>query len=225
MEPSPTPRPRPSMPAIRLLRPALAAVAVMSAVAMVIAARIGRPDLVTAGAAAFALAAVAVSLVHGWQASRWPRSPIAPLVPAFVALRQSAAFAAICYAWGAAAMQGLYLTRLTGLRWQHGWQYAAAMALLAAASVFVLRALAEPIRRGNPSGLEREFRWATSLAWAQAAVACIGLGALVFSGKLLSERADWAANRVFAALAVAVLAVMLASVAAQRRLRARAQAR
>jgi hypothetical protein len=203
----------------RTLRRVLAGVAALSVLAMIASARSGAATAMTIAAAAFAVAAVAVAAIAAVQAARWPPSPRSPLMPAFVALLQSARFAAICYAWGAVAMQGVYLTPLTGLRWQHGWQYATAMALLAIGSLLFARSLAPVMATARPTGAERQFRWAVPLALAQTAVAAIGLAALLFSGKLLSTRADWAANRVFAGLAVAVLAVSLASIFVQQRLR------
>jgi hypothetical protein len=57
---------------------------------------------------------------------------------------------------------------------------------------------------------DARLRLAAPLAAAQGLVAAGGLAALALSGKLWSTRADWAANRVFAALAVAVLAISVA---------------
>lgn len=195
-----------------------------SAIAMIAAASAGRVEIVTIAAAAFVCVTVAIVSVFCWQALHWPRPGKAPLMPAFVALRQSSTLAAICYAWGAVAMQGVYLTPLTGLKWQHGWQYALAMALLAAASLAFARALSDPLRSARPTGAERPYRWAPALAAAQAGVAGVGLVALIVSGKLFSTRADWAANRVFAALAVAIFAVSVASIVVQRHLRPAHQA-
>jgi hypothetical protein len=203
------------------MRRILAGTGLASATVAIAAASIGRIHAVTIAAAVFSGIAIAVAVAACWQTFNWPRTARAPLMPAFVGLLQSSSFAAICYAWGAVTMQGLYLTPVTGLKWQHGWQYALAMALLAAASIAYARSLSGLIRSAHPTGMERQFRWATPLAAAQAIVAGVGLVALWLSGKLFSTRADWAANRVFAALAVAILAVSLASILAQRRLKAR----
>jgi hypothetical protein len=189
----------------------LAVAGVVSAAAMIIAARADRPDLVTLSAVIFALIAVAAALAFYRQSCRWLQSDEGPPAPIVSVLLQGSTLGAICYAWGAVAMQGLYLTRLTGLKWQHGWQYALAMALLAAASVAFARSLFS-----RPHGAERQMRWAVPLAAAQACVACMGFAALIVSGKLFSVRADWAANRVFAGLAVAIFAVSVASIVVQR---------
>ena len=199
-----------------LLRHALASTGVISAAAMIIAARADHPDLVTIATGIFSLAAAVVALVFYLQACRRLQSGKGPPEPIIPVLLKGSALLAICYAWGAVAMQGLYLTRLTGLKWQHGWQYALAMALLGAASLAFARSLSVSLHNARPRNTERQVRWAMSLAAVQACVASVSLAALIVSGKLFSIRADWAANRVFAGLAVAVLAVSVASIAVQR---------
>ena len=201
------------------LRHVLGGMALLSLAVMLSGAIAGGARWVTAGAAAFAMTAASVAGVTLAQAWRWREvSSNAPGLTAYVALLQTTWLAAICYGWGAAAMQGLYLTPLTGLRWQHGWQYAAAMALLAAANYVFASSIPRP---NDPTASQsaRAFRWAVPLAASQALVAAVGLAALAVSGKLASERADWAANRVFVGLAVAVLAVSLVALVLQRRLR------
>jgi hypothetical protein len=201
------------------MRGAVLAAGIASAIAMIWGAAAGRSDVVTAGATLFAVVAVLAAVVTGRQAWNWSSAASrAPLMPAYVALLQTTRLATIAYAWGAVTMQGLYLTPLTGLRWQHGWQYAAVMALLAVASALFSRSMKQPLPGENPAGWERHFRWAMPLAGAQGVVAFIGAASLLVSGKIASVRADWAANRVFLALAVAILAVSLASLIVQRRL-------
>lgn len=204
----------------RHLRLALVVVGVASATGMILGARIASASAVTGAAALFACVAVLVAGITLRQSLRWAGiSSRAPLMPVYVGLLQSSRLAAISYAWGAVAMQGIYLTPLTGLRWQHGWQYASAMALLAAATFAFARTLSQPLPGQGAFAFQRQLRWALPLAIAQAVVAGGGLAALIASGKLWSERADWAANRVFAALAIAIAAVMLGSIIAQSRLR------
>ncbi|MGE0766729.1 MAG: hypothetical protein AB7L90_09720 [Hyphomicrobiaceae bacterium] len=190
----------------------LAVTGVVSALAMIAAASLRQASAVTASATIFAIVASAVAVVWYRQAMRQPRSAEATPLPAAGALLHGSRLAAICYAWGAVAMQGLYLTPLTGLKWQHGWQYALVMALLATASVGFGRSLPGAPNGGSPARWATRFRWAVPLAGAQACVAGVGLAALLASGKLVSTRADWAANRVFAGLAVAVFAVSVASI-------------
>jgi hypothetical protein len=194
-----------------LTRRILTLAGVVSAAAMIVAARADRPDLVTLAAVIFSLIAVAAALAFYRQSCRRLQSGEGAQPPIVAVLLQGSTLGAICYAWGAVAMQGLYLTRLTGLKWQHGWQYALAMALLAAASAAFARSLIS-----RPHGAERQMRWAVPLAAALGCVACVGLAALIVSGKLFSIRADWAANRVFGGLAVAIFAVSVASIVVQR---------
>lgn len=113
---------------------------------------------------------------------------------------------AISYAWGGFAMQALYTTPLTGLKWQHGWQYAAIMALLSVGAFLFARLLEDqrPVMR----------RWllamAVPLAIGHALMAAGGLVFLAASGKLLLRKSDWAANQVFlfGALTIMILAAV-----------------
>jgi hypothetical protein len=194
----------------------LAAVGLLSAGAIVLGARTGSSDLATAGAAVFALAAsvAAIFVAKAW-AHEAASTTDAPAASAWQ--RESALLAALAYAWGAIAMQGAYLTPLTGLKWQHGWQYALAMALLAVGSLaFASMPGSSPPESDGPSP-DASLRLAAPLAAAQALIAAGGLAALVVSGKLWSVRADWAANRVFAGLAVAILMIAASYLVAGRR--------
>jgi hypothetical protein len=205
----------------RLGRRWLAAVGVLSAGAIMLAAREGLPGLATAAAAAFAVAAVAaaaLTLRPSPERGEVP-GPTGPLPPAAGGRRPSALLLALAYAWGAVAMQGAYLTPLTGLKWQHGWQYALAMALLAAASLAFAHSPGPDGRASGETRSSTRLGLAAMLAAAQALVAAGGLAALALSGKLWSTRADWAANRVFAALAVAVLAATVFDLVVRWRLR------
>ncbi len=203
----------------RALQRGLAISGVMAVGVMLWGARAGQAGLVTWAAALFAASAAVVAVVCLTQAWRWPDvAGRAPLMPAYVALLQSTRFAALCYGWGAVAMQGLYLTPVTGLKWQHAWQYAAAMALLALATLAFGRSMPQPLPGGDVVGFQRHARWVAPLAGAQVLVAGAGLAALAVSGKLWSERTDWAANRVFAALAVAILAIELTGLVSHWRL-------
>lgn len=185
---------------VRHARVMLSMASVLSAAAIIVAAFASRPGLATVASAGFILAAILASRV----ASSRP-----------TLLRDHALLATIAYAWGAISMQGAYLTPLTGLRWQHGWQYALAMALLAAASLAFAR-----MRGPHSENQPHATAWpllATLLAIVQALVAAGGIAALAVSGKLWSERADWAANRVFAGLAVAILVISASHLIAGQR--------
>lgn len=126
-------------------------------------------------------------------------------VAAPIAGRRNARLMALGYGWGGATLLAVYT--VSGLRWQHGWQYASAMALIAG----VLFAYAVAI--GDEQSRLRAPRWqltALRLTILQGALALGGVGWLMLSGKIHSAKADWAANHVFVAggLAIAVLSAV-----------------
>ena len=203
---------------IRLFGRLYATIAVASSGGMILAAARDAPLVVTLAAAAFAVAAVLVAVLSNVDPWRDPPAAGISALTASGRLRTNTYLAAVAYGWGAITMQGLYLTPVTGLKWQHGWQYALAMALLAAASWAFVYSLQPAVPAKDPRGWRLHFRLALPLAAGQALVAGGGLAALILSGKLFSTRADWAANRVFAALAVAVLAISIVSLVSHRRL-------
>ncbi len=197
-------------------------VCLASAAAMIWGSASGNGVLVAAAAGCFGLSAVAGATLWNLEVWRRPASADADANAnarlACDALRRNALASATAYGWGALTMQGVYITPLTGLKWQHGWQYALVMALLGAGSLAFARTLQPALPGADRRGWVTHFRWACRLAFGQGLVAAVGLGALVASGKLWSIRADWAANRVFAALAVAILAISIATCASHRRL-------
>ncbi len=188
---------------LQRLMPWLIAVLFASVVAMMIAARAGLTSAMNAFAAAFALALVAASWRTNaglWTArSRQGRTALGPIHAA----RRNARLNGLAYAWSALGMQGLYTTPLTGLKWQHGWQYATAFGLL---SVFAL-AYTHFSGNHNTEMRRRLQKLAGPLAAVQATLAAGGLTFLVMSGTLQSKRGDWAANIIFlyAALTIMVL--------------------
>jgi hypothetical protein len=122
---------------------------------------------------------------------------------------------ALVYAWGATAMVTIY--SLTGLTWRHWWQYGAGMALLALAALWFAHQLA----RGR-DGLApaRSLNILLVMTGVQIAAVAIALVYLVSSGKLATEKADWAANVVFLTGGLTVAAISLASLYTYRRRRA-----
>ena len=191
------------MPLQRLM-PFLIAMLAASVAGMVLGGAMQRLWTVILSAAAFAAMAITVSIATNaphWQGDR-RSTPDA----AAGALRGNARIMAVTYAWGAIAMQALYTTPLTGLKWQHGWQYALLMLLFALGAFHVARALNDP----RP---ERRAPWVSAalpLAIGTALLSAGGLALLAVSGKLLLRRSDWAANQVFlfGALALMVLAAV-----------------
>lgn len=112
------------------------------------------------------------------------------------------------FMWGALAIGAGY--GLTELHWQHWWQYALAMLLLA----IVAGIIAARGRRGLSSDAELDLlTWVTAI---QAVAAMVGLAFLIGSGKLWAGKPDWLANHVFLAGGVAVAAISIIAVWAQR---------
>lgn len=119
---------------------------------------------------------------------------------------------AVSYAWGAAVMLTVY--PLGGLVWRHWWQYGLGMALLSAGTLVVagyLVGMRQPHDNGH--GLAMLMRMTIGLSVAVVA----SLIYLVTSGKLATPKDDWAANVVFIAGGVTVLAISLASLLSYRR--------
>lgn len=197
--------------------PMLFAVAIAVVVLMVLAVMKGLGGLIIVPAGAFSAFLVGVAIIlnreDGQGSDR--RLPGVTDDNERVArvLSRNSRIVGVAYVFSAMAMQALYLTPLTGLKWQHGWQYASAFALLAVTafeySRIVVAATGE-IR-------SRLMRMAVPLMIAQSVLSASGLAFLALSGKIFSRRPDWAANVVFlfAALMVMVLgAIALRSHAA-----------
>ena len=189
---------------LQRMMPWLIALLVATVLAMMIAARAGLTLATSTFAAAFAITLVAAS----WRtnAGHWSAAPPVPGTTALEpihATRRNARLTGLTYAWSALGMLGLYTTPLTGLRWQHGWQYATAFGLLS------VGALAYTHLSGsrNAALRQRLQKLAGPLSAIQATIAAGGLAFLVMSGKLQSARADWAANVIFlyAALTIMIL--------------------
>ena len=157
------------------------------------------------------LAAVAVRVnAHHW-------APQAGIGARLSAMQRNARLLAITYSWGALAMALSYATRLTGLRWQHGWQYALAMALIAWLCFFyaiqIWRSRGQPVRQALLEAI------GIPLAILQLALGVGGLGFILATGKLLSRRSDWVANQIFTAGAVTVILLSLVALAVDRRIK------
>ncbi|HEX4892686.1 MAG TPA: hypothetical protein VFV47_05315 [Hyphomicrobiaceae bacterium] len=183
--------------------PALATVIVADVGAMLYSAATGRMQLVLGLAALFAAVMTAAAIAINRPLWRYDGPSLkAPQH----GLGINARLMALVYFWGALAMQGLYTTRLTGMKWQHGWQYASAMLLLAIGALVFAWGLGshDDARRNYFSAL------AVPLAIFQGISAAFGVLFLVVSSKLTAVRADWGANQVFlfGALTVMVLAAV-----------------
>lgn len=159
----------------------------------------GHRRLLTIAGAVFAVILVAAAFaLNAWFRSRD--------ISARSALASNSRLMALVYGWGAFAMQGLYFTPLTGLRWQHGWQYAVVLLFMACAAW----GHGDQLAWSSADRQHLLMRFALPLAIFQALAGGFGVTFLALSGKLVTERSDWAANQVFffVALMVTILAAL-----------------
>ncbi len=157
------------------------------------------------------LAAVAIRVNgHRWE-------PQAGIGARLTAMQRNARLLAIAYSWGALAMGLAYASRFTGLRWQHGWQYALALALLAwlcfSYAIQIWRS------RGNAARQALLQTLGVPLAVAQLALGVGGLGFILATGKLFSRRSDWVANQIFTAGAITVILLTVVALVTDRRIK------
>jgi hypothetical protein len=178
---------------------------IASLAAVVSGVHAGQPWLSWVSVALFALSLVSVGIEINrdwWGARSNERTSETPIDDASYAALQNAQLMVLAYMWGALAMIAVY--RLTGLRWQHGMQYGVGMALIATFYLMYAWLIAIP---DSSLRTRRALQGATFLVLAHGAAALGGIMFLVLSGKILSTKADWAANQIFTAggLAIATL--------------------
>ncbi len=187
---------------LRPLVPWLVLVAALSVTAIVLGA--GRGDRLAPALAAGAMALVVVIAALWLNVPLWSGAAVAEAVKAAVVA--NVRLAALVYAWGAAALFAVY--SLSELVWRHAWQYGLGAALFAAGLAIYARSV--DTAKGNrvpPLGL-------TVL---HGAAVGGGLAYLLGAGKLATHRADWAANYVFLAGGLAILALCVLATITQRR--------
>ncbi len=179
----------------------LALALAISVATMVIAAGVGSGVMAACAAASFVVAL----LVAAFRMLRTPGRHEQDLPGGMTADVAHARLSALAYGWSAIAMQALYITPLTGLRWQHGWQYALAFGLLAVAAIWAERYVRDV---GQSVVFDRAGpRWWQPLIVAQAVLSLAAVMFMVASGKLATLRPDWAANQVFLAAAVMIFGI------------------
>jgi hypothetical protein len=180
------------------LPPWLPGALAMSVLGQILGAKIGSGAISAVAAGLMPLALVAAAT----RVNRTAHSGDAMAADALVdTARQNAWLQAAAWGAGAASMFGVYL--LSGLKWQHGWQYGLGMAVIALAAVIYAR--------------QPRFLQATMIVVAmQGAAAAVGLAILAGSGKLASVKGDWAANIIFVAGGVAIAVLSVLAVAAFR---------
>lgn len=187
------------------LIPALLALLAVSVAVMTWAAGIGAQAVSLLAAGIYGLAVVGVA----WRINRpeqWPAKALADPDAAMHTARRNARLFALTYAWGGLALLLVY--KLSGLKWQHGWQYGSGMGVIAGGLLLLVHKLgdaATPLR--TPAGLQH----LANLVLAQAIAAGAGLVFLVGSGKLWAGKKDWAANHVFLVGGLTIVVVSLIS--------------
>ena len=167
----------------------------------------------------FALAATlfAVQMIFATLRINWPLMRDGPAQSeegaAVASVLRNSVLTGLAYAWGAAAMLAVY--SLSGLSWRHGWQYGAAMALVAIGVFVYTRWLS-----ADYSGLRtpRALAAVTSLGALQGLGTIAALAFLLLSGKLATPKSDWAANDIFLAGSVTLALLSLISVLSYRKL-------
>jgi hypothetical protein len=132
---------------------------------------------------------------------------------AVICVRRNTVLAAIVYAWGAVAILAIY--SLSGLRWQHWWQYGAAMALVAVA-VFLYAHLLTAER--GPYRTPKALSALMGLTILQGLAVTGVVIYLLDSGKLFTLRGDWAANYIFATGSVTLALLSLVAILTYRKL-------
>ncbi|CAN0365182.1 unnamed protein product [Phaeothamnion confervicola] len=201
------------MPLTSLLPWILAAI-VASIAAMVTGIVSDFPALswLAAGLFGVSLVATSIDINRPWWEPGAADDPAAP----FAAAIRNARLLVIGYLWGSFALFCIY--RLTGLRWQHGIQYGAGMAVLAWLILLYVHLLA---KRDSKLREPWALKLATLVSLAHGAGALAGVFFLVGSGKVFSIKDDWAANQVFLAGGLAITAMSLISAFTQVRLERR----
>lgn len=163
------------------------------------------------GWAAFFLVVIgAVSAVMNRTHLSWPREPDTMAI----SVVENSRLTAIAYAWCGTALQAAYVTPVTGLRWQHSWQYGLALALMAVLTF----GYAQWTGHRRSAVASRALAIAPLLAFVQSLLAAGVAAFLIVSGKLLTRRMDWAANQIFLFGSLVVLVLTLMSLVTLRRI-------
>ena len=189
---------------LRPMMPVILLAFVVSIMVAVLAAGRGSGWTLALAVALFAIQMLFVAL--RLNAPFWgSKPPVTEATATVVCAQSNAVLAALVYAWGAIAMLAIY--SLTPLKWQHWWQYGAAMLLIAGAIflyAYVLTAGRESYRSA------RALEILIGLTTAQGIAVVVALLWLVLSGKIYTPRGDWAANEIF--IGGAVMLAMLTAV-------------
>ena len=184
----------------------LAASLVLSAGGMAYGAASGSRSLTALAALAYALAV----LIVAWRVNRgaWVADGTAPPPGLlFHTMRRNTRLAALVYAWAAAAFFAVY--GLSTVRWQHGFQYGIAAALIAGGFLYYVHRMGSDGTGTAP---------APRLTILHGLAVTAGLIFLLSSGKLQSMKGDWPANYIFLFGGLALVTVCYFAFVTQRRL-------
>jgi hypothetical protein len=183
----------------------LAASLVLSAGGMAYGAASGSRSLTALAALAYALAV----LIVAWRINRgaWTEDGTASQGFLFHTMRRNTRIAALVYAWAAAAFFAVY--GLSTVRWQHGFQYGSAAALIAGGLLYYVHRMGSDGTGTAP---------APRLTILHGLAVTAGLLFLLSSGKLQSMKGDWPANYIFLFGGLALVGVCYLAFVTQRRL-------
>ncbi len=126
----------------------------------------------------------------------------------FHIMRRNTRLAALTYAWAAAAFFAIY--GLTEVKWQHGWQYGSAAALISTGLLVYVHQMGDGDQRLPPP-------MALTLLHGLAVLG--GLVFLILAGKLLTPKGDWPANYIFLFGGIAIVSICYVAFITQWRLR------
>lgn len=193
---------------------ALIAVLAASVAGQVAAAGAGSILMTYFAVGAFTLAALqyAFSINRAWWSAGSQGLGPSPEAARPIMAANTADLLGLGYGWGGASLLCVYL--LSGLRWQHGWEYGLGMVVIAALVLAWARS-----QRGAPCS-PAQFRRLMALSAVHGIAALGGVGWLLASGKAQSIKGDWAANAVFLLGGLLIAGVTAMGLKTARRLEA-----
>ncbi|MCB1484345.1 MAG: hypothetical protein KDJ17_05575 [Hyphomicrobiaceae bacterium] len=168
---------------------------------------------INAVALAFAAVAIWAALLEGKNKSAAVAKTAPDWQAAAAQIKTATALSAFVYAWGGVAMFLCY--ELSALHWQHGWEYGSIMLLIAGGLYAFFRAMNKP---GSPLVEPEALNRTMMLSALHGIAAAVALSWLVLSGKLATSKGDWAANAVFMAGGLAIIAICAITVRTHRAL-------
>jgi hypothetical protein len=191
------------------LQPLIASVVValfMSAGSMAYGVAINARSITVASALAYAI----VILFVAWRVNRpaWFAAGKDASGLLFHTMRRNTRLAALVYAWGAAAFFAIY--GLTDVRWQHGFQYGTAAAILAGIFLYYVHRLGPDDTESVP---------ALRLTVLHGLAVTAGLVFLFAADKLATPKGDWPANYIFLFGGLAIVGLCYMAFVTQMRFR------